>query len=47
MAVIDADPQRSILRWQLSGDVLGALEYIGADESNIGATITDCLDRGI
>lgn len=47
VAVIDADPQRSILRWQASGGVLGALECIGADESNIGATITDCLDRGI
>lgn len=47
VAVIDADPQRSILRWQSSGDVLGALECIAADESNIGATITDCLERGI
>jgi chromosome partitioning protein len=47
VAVIDADPQRSILRWQSSGKILSALECIGADESNIHKTITDCLDRGI
>lgn len=47
VAVIDADPQRSVLRWQSSGDILSALECIGADDTNIGAAIAGCLDRGI
>ena len=45
VAVIDADPQRSVMRWRDAGTTLTDLDCVAAEGANIGAVITDLLDR--
>jgi chromosome partitioning protein len=47
VALVDADPQRSVLRWQATGKGLTGLECLPADDTNIGTVISGLLDRDI
>lgn len=47
VALIDADPQRSVMRWQQSGDALSGLECVPADDATVRDVISGFLDRGM
>ena len=45
VALIDADPQRSVMRWRDAGTTLTDLVCVAADGASIGAVIRDLLDK--
>jgi len=47
VALVDADPQRSVLRWRDAGAPLAGLTCVAADGASIGVVINDLLDRGV
>jgi chromosome partitioning protein len=47
VAIVDADPQRSVMRWRDTGDALDGLVFETADDANIGAVIERLLDSGV
>jgi chromosome partitioning protein len=46
VALIDADPQRSLLRWRAAAEALSGLDCEAADASSIRDLISGLLDRG-
>ncbi|MBT3492917.1 MAG: ParA family protein [Rhodospirillaceae bacterium] len=47
IALIDADPQRSVMRWKATGNALEGLNAEPADDQNVAAAISKSLDAGI
>ena len=45
VALIDADPQRSVIRWRDAGTTLADLDCVAADDASIAAVVTNLLDR--
>lgn len=46
VALIDADPQHSVVRWRDGGTSLAELHCVAADGTTIDSAIRDALDRG-
>ena len=46
VALIDADPQESVVRWRETGTTLKDLHCVSADGAGIASTIDDLLQRG-
>jgi chromosome partitioning protein len=47
VALVDADPQRSVMRWKATGNALEELACEPADDENIASVISSLLDAGI
>lgn len=45
VALIDADPQRSVIRWRDAGPTLTDVDCVAADGTSTSAVIRDLLDR--
>lgn len=47
VAIVDADPQRSVLRWRNAGTALEGLVFADANDGNIGEVIADLLAQDV
>lgn len=45
VAIVDADPQQSVMRWCKTGDALASLECVAANNRNIAKVVSGLLDR--